>query len=107
MPAVEFELAPGRLIGGDHPCFIIAEIGQNHQGDVNIAKKMIKLAKVRWHGRTQEYFCRGAQSAKRVQGPFEGPCMYGVARANPLKSVWFICLQKINLKQNTDINHLL
>ena len=44
---LEFELAPGRLIGGDHPCFIIAEIGQNHQGDVSIAKKMIKLAKVR------------------------------------------------------------
>ncbi|XP_017281062.1 sialic acid synthase-like isoform X2 [Kryptolebias marmoratus] len=40
-----FELCPGRTIGGDHPCFIIAEIGQNHQGDVEIAKKMIKMAK--------------------------------------------------------------
>ncbi|CAG13464.1 unnamed protein product, partial [Tetraodon nigroviridis] len=27
--------------GGDHPCFIIVEIGQNHQGDIEIAKKMI------------------------------------------------------------------
>ncbi|XP_022110452.1 sialic acid synthase-like [Acanthaster planci] len=42
---LEFELAPGRMIGGDHPCFIIAEIGQNHQGDINIAKQMIKIAK--------------------------------------------------------------
>uniref|UniRef100_UPI00358F2475 sialic acid synthase-like isoform X2 n=1 Tax=Myxine glutinosa TaxID=7769 RepID=UPI00358F2475 len=42
---LEFELCPGRLIGGDHPCFIIAEIGQNHQGDLDIAKKMIKMAK--------------------------------------------------------------
>lgn len=33
------------MIGGDHPCFIIAEIGQNHQGDIEIAKKMIKMAK--------------------------------------------------------------
>lgn len=41
----EFELCPGRSIGGDHPCFIIAEIGQNHQGDIEIAKKMIKMAK--------------------------------------------------------------
>ncbi|XP_017281181.1 sialic acid synthase-like [Kryptolebias marmoratus] len=40
-----FELCPGRMIGGDHPCFIIAEIGQNHQGDIEIAKKMIKMAK--------------------------------------------------------------
>ncbi|KAM9314125.1 N-acetylneuraminate-9-phosphate synthase-like [Pholidichthys leucotaenia] len=40
-----FELCPGRMIGGEHPCFIIAEIGQNHQGDIEIAKKMIKVAK--------------------------------------------------------------
>lgn len=40
-----FELCPGRLVGGSHPCFIIAEIGQNHQGDIEIAKKMIKMAK--------------------------------------------------------------
>ncbi|XP_015281630.1 PREDICTED: sialic acid synthase [Gekko japonicus] len=42
---LEFELCPGRLIGGDHPCFIIAEIGQNHQGDLEIAKRMIRVAK--------------------------------------------------------------
>lgn len=43
---LEFELCPGRVVGGDHPCFVIAEIGQNHQGDIEIAKKMIKMAKV-------------------------------------------------------------
>lgn len=43
---LEFELCPGRVVGGVHPCFIIAEIGQNHQGDIEIAKKMIKMAKV-------------------------------------------------------------
>ncbi|KAK5606090.1 hypothetical protein CRENBAI_000654 [Crenichthys baileyi] len=42
---LQFELCPGRMIGGNHPCFIIAEIGQNHQGDIEIAKKMIKMAK--------------------------------------------------------------
>ena len=40
------ELCPGRFVGGDEPCFVIAEIGINHQGDVNIAKQMIKVAKV-------------------------------------------------------------
>ncbi|XP_039614210.1 sialic acid synthase-like [Polypterus senegalus] len=40
-----FELCPGRMIGGENPCFIIAEIGQNHQGDIEIAKKMIRMAK--------------------------------------------------------------
>uniref|UniRef100_A0A8C9R084 N-acetylneuraminate-9-phosphate synthase n=1 Tax=Scleropages formosus TaxID=113540 RepID=A0A8C9R084_SCLFO len=42
---LQFELCPGRMIGGTSPCFIIAEIGQNHQGDVKIAKKMIRMAK--------------------------------------------------------------
>ncbi|KOB75405.1 Sialic acid synthase, partial [Operophtera brumata] len=32
-------------IGGSNPCFIIAEVGQNHQGDIGIAKKLIKAAK--------------------------------------------------------------
>lgn len=49
---LQFELCPGRMIGGDHPCFIIAEIGQNHQGDIEIAKKMIKMAKVNQGGKT-------------------------------------------------------
>lgn len=35
-----------KLIGVNCPCFIIAEIGQNHQGDMEIAKMMIKEAKV-------------------------------------------------------------
>ncbi|XP_045903795.1 sialic acid synthase-like [Micropterus dolomieu] len=42
---LQFELCPGKMIGGSHPCFIIAEIGQNHQGDIETAKKMIKMAK--------------------------------------------------------------
>uniref|UniRef100_A0A6A7GB83 Sialic acid synthase-like n=1 Tax=Hirondellea gigas TaxID=1518452 RepID=A0A6A7GB83_9CRUS len=39
------ELVPGRYIGEGQPCFIIAEIGQNHQGDVNIAKTLVRKAK--------------------------------------------------------------
>ncbi|XP_074137936.1 N-acetylneuraminate-9-phosphate synthase [Sminthopsis crassicaudata] len=42
---LELELCPGRWVGGSHPCFIIAEIGQNHQGDMDVAKRMIRMAK--------------------------------------------------------------
>ena len=31
--------------GNGHPVFIIAEIGINHQGDINIAKELIQKAK--------------------------------------------------------------
>lgn len=34
-----------KLIGEDEPCFIIAEAGVNHNGDIDTAKKMIAAAK--------------------------------------------------------------
>ena len=34
-----------KFVGDDTPAFIIAEIGINHQGDVNIAKELISAAK--------------------------------------------------------------
>jgi N,N'-diacetyllegionaminate synthase len=33
-----------RTIGNGHPCFIIAEIGSNHNGDLETAKKLIDVA---------------------------------------------------------------
>ena len=33
-----------KLIGEDEPCFIIAEAGVNHNGDINLAKKLIDIA---------------------------------------------------------------
>ena len=35
----------GRWIGKNKPCYIIAEIGSNFNGDINLAKKLIKKAK--------------------------------------------------------------
>ena len=34
-----------RLVGDGHPAYIIAEIGINHNGDLDMAKEMIKAAK--------------------------------------------------------------
>jgi N-acetylneuraminate synthase len=39
------ELRNGRKIGPNQPIFIIAEIGLNHNGDINIAKELILKAK--------------------------------------------------------------
>jgi N-acetylneuraminate synthase len=33
-----------RLIGTGHPCYVVAEIGINHNGDVDIAKQLIDVA---------------------------------------------------------------
>ena len=34
----------GTKIGFDEPCYIIAEIGINHNGDLSLAKKLIDAA---------------------------------------------------------------
>lgn len=34
----------GKWIGSGHPCFIIAEAGVNHNGDLNLAKQLIDIA---------------------------------------------------------------
>lgn len=33
-----------KFIGGDHPCFIIAEAGVNHNGDIGLAHQLIDVA---------------------------------------------------------------
>jgi hypothetical protein len=33
-----------RVIGGDAPCFVIAEIGNNHNGSLELAKQLVDLA---------------------------------------------------------------
>ncbi|XP_071448944.1 N-acetylneuraminate-9-phosphate synthase [Hetaerina americana] len=43
--AQSWEICPNRWIDANSPCFIIAEVGQNHQGDIEIAKYLIKKAK--------------------------------------------------------------
>ncbi len=51
----------GRRVGNHWPCFIVAEIGINHNGDLEIAKKLIQVAKeagvdaVKFQKRTPEY----------------------------------------------------
>lgn len=42
----DMEIVPGKMLGNSHPCFIIAEVGQNHQGSLQIAKQLIEAAKV-------------------------------------------------------------
>ena len=37
-------LIANKLIGRDQPCFIIAEAGVNHNGDINLAKQLINAA---------------------------------------------------------------
>ena len=67
-----------RWVGDDHPCFIIAEIGINHNGDVDLAKRLISIAvgagcdAVKFQKRTVEVVYSAEELAKPRENPF-GP----------------------------------
>jgi N-acetylneuraminate synthase len=65
-----------RLVGDGHPAFIIAEIGINHNGDLEIAKKMIDAAvhagvdAVKFQKRTPEVSTPDAQKNQMRETPW-------------------------------------
>jgi N-acetylneuraminate synthase len=77
----------GRLVGDDQPCFIIAEIGINHNGDVDLAKRLISVAvaagcdAVKFQKRTVEVVYTAEELAKPRENPFgptNGDLKYGL-----------------------------
>jgi N-acetylneuraminate synthase len=64
------------LIGDGNPCYVIAEIGINHNGDINIAKKLIDAAAaakcnaVKFQKRTIEVVYSAEELARPRESPF-------------------------------------
>ena len=64
------------LIGDTHPCYIIAEIGINHNGNMEIAKNLISVAKntgcdaVKFQKRTVDIVYTAEELAKPRENPF-------------------------------------
>jgi N-acetylneuraminate synthase len=76
-----------RLVGDDQPCFIVAEIGINHNGDVDLAKRLISVAlaagcdAVKFQKRTVEVVYSAEELAKPRENPFgptNGDLKYGL-----------------------------
>lgn len=65
-----------RLVGDTQPCFIIAEIGINHNGDVQLAKRLIRVAvacgcdAVKFQKRTPELCVPQAQRSQMRDTPW-------------------------------------
>jgi N-acetylneuraminate synthase len=75
------------LVGDGQPCYIIAEIGINHNGDINIAKKLIDVAAaakcdaVKFQKRTVEVVYPAEELARPRESPFgstNGDLKYGL-----------------------------
>ena len=98
-----------RLVGDDQPCFIIAEIGINHNGDIDLAKRLISVAvaagcdAVKFQKRTIDVVYTAEELAKARENPFgstNGDLKYGLefeqdeyeeidAFCKSLKMTWF------------------
>lgn len=65
-----------RLIGDGHPCFVIGEIGINHNGSLELAQSLIALAKnagceaVKFQKRTIDVVYTAEELAKPRENPF-------------------------------------
>jgi N-acetylneuraminate synthase len=80
-------LIGNKKVGDGQPCFIVAEIGINHNGDINIAKKLIDLAAfagcdaVKFQKRTIDIVYSAEELAKPRENPFgetNGDLKYGL-----------------------------
>ena len=66
----------GRLVGEGHPCFIVAEIGINHNGSLDLAKALIDAAvqtgcdAVKFQKRTIEVVYTSEELARPRDNPF-------------------------------------
>lgn len=98
-----------KLIGNNEPCFVVAEIGINHNGDIDLAKRLISVAvaagcdAVKFQKRTVEVVYTPEELAKPRESPFgltNGDLKYGLefereefeeidAFCKSVKMLWF------------------
>lgn len=76
MPRIRTVQIGGKLIGNGEQCYVIAEIGINHNGDVDLAKRLISVAvaagcdAVKFQKRTVEIVYTSEELAKPRESPF-------------------------------------
>ena len=65
-----------KLVGDGHPCYVVAEIGINHNGSIDIAKKLIDVAAssgcqaVKFQKRTVEVVYSAEELSRLRESPF-------------------------------------
>src|SRR6201994_320758 len=76
-----------RRVGDGEPCYVVAEIGINHNGDIDLAKRLISVAvaagcdAVKFQKRTIDVVYTAEELAKPRENPFgptNGDLKYGL-----------------------------
>jgi sialic acid synthase SpsE len=78
-PLPSIRVAPNRWIGDDQPCFIIAEVGQNHNGEMAIARELID--NIAFHKADAVKLCKRHIPSEMTKAmydqPYVGPQSFG------------------------------
>jgi N-acetylneuraminate synthase len=94
-----------RMVGGRHPCYVIAEIGINHNGDLDIAKKLIDVAvsagcdAVKFQKRTIDVVYTKEELARPRENPF-GPTNGDLKRGLEFGAEQFAAIDAYCREQN-------
>ncbi|MHC4525810.1 MAG: N-acetylneuraminate synthase family protein, partial [Planctomycetota bacterium] len=77
LPSIK--VAKNRWVGDDQPCFIIAEVGQNHNGNMSIAKELID--NIAFHKADAVKLCKrdipSELTREAYNKPYYGPQSFG------------------------------
>jgi sialic acid synthase SpsE len=78
-PLPSLQVAPHRWIGDDQPCFVIAELGQNHNGDMALARESIE--NIAFHKADAVKLCKRHIKSEMTRAmydmPYHGPQSFG------------------------------
>jgi len=105
---MEIQLKKGRLIGDNHPAYITAEIGINHNGQIEIAKKLIDQASligidaVKFQKRTIDELYR----KEYLKTPYIKDSSFGKTYGEHKHFLEFSDEQLFELKQYTEARNL-
>ncbi len=66
-----WELIDGRGLGGDWPCYVVAEIGQNHNGCMHTARQLVDAAAAA--GADAVKFCKRDLASELTRDAFQRP----------------------------------
>ena len=90
----------GRYIGPDEPVFVIAEIGLNDNGDLNLAKKLIDAAKEAGAdaAKFQKRTTNEILTKEGIEKPYNSPHAYGTTYGEHREKLEFSREQYLELK---------
>jgi sialic acid synthase SpsE len=107
LPSIQ--VARDRWIGDDQPCFVIAEVGQNHNGEMGIAKELID--NIAFHKADAVKFCKRHIPSEMTRAmydqPYIGPQSFGDTYGKHREFLELTCDQYRELKQYAEAKNVI